>query len=62
MDFHVNNCGSIVILNATTVAGIEWAQGHLPEDALRWGNGYVIEPRYLGDILDGILEDGLEWM
>lgn len=62
MDFNLNNHGSIVILNALTPAATDWAENHLPEDALRWGNGYVIEPRYLAPILDGILEDGLEWM
>jgi hypothetical protein len=58
-DFHFTNHGSVTILTPVSSAAQEWAAEHLPEDAMRWAGGIVIEPRYLGDILDGITNDGL---
>lgn len=58
-DFTVTDHGSIIILEAQTTAGKEWADAHFPDDALNWANGTVIERRYFGDIYDGIVEDGL---
>ncbi len=31
----------------------------MTEDALTWGRAYVVEPRYLEDILRAIVESGL---
>jgi hypothetical protein len=58
-DFNVQNEGSIFILNALTPRASLWCAEHLPHDATRWGNGYVIEPRYIEPIVDGIVDDGL---
>lgn len=59
-DFRVDNHGSIVILWADSEAAQEWVAEHIPEDAQSWGrNGTVVEPRYIGDIIDGIQADGL---
>lgn len=60
-DFRIDNHGSILILNALTPAAQEWVADHIPEDAMSWGaHGTVVEPRYMGDIVDGIINDGLE--
>jgi hypothetical protein len=59
-DIIIQNHGSVCILNHFTDAGAAWCDEHLPEDALTWGDGIVIEPRYVGDIVDGIVADGLE--
>jgi hypothetical protein len=60
VDFVVANHFSVVILHARTDAARAWLDEHLPEDALTWGtDGTVIEPRYVGPILDGIRSDGL---
>jgi hypothetical protein len=32
---------------------------HLPADAMHWGGGVVVEPRYVGAIVAGLTEDGL---
>ena len=59
-DFIVVNHGSICILTAISEDARTWVDEHLPEDAQTWGpNGTVIEPRYLGPILEGIEADGL---
>lgn len=60
MDITVFNAGSIIILSGATQRGKEWLEDNLPEDTMRWGiNGWVIEPRYVQDILVGAIEDGL---
>lgn len=59
-DFHVAAHGSITILTPQTDAGQSWADDNLPEDAFRCGNrGYVVEPRYIAPIIEGIQQDGL---
>lgn len=60
-DFTVNNHGSVLILNALTDAAREWVEHYIAADALTWGRfGTVVEPRYIGDIVDGIRAAGLE--
>lgn len=55
------NHGSIVIMTPTTDVGRAWVDEHIPEDALTWGkDGIVIEHRYVGDIVEGALRDGLD--
>ena len=59
-DFFVANHGSILILHALTATAREWVDENLPSDALTWGvDGTVVEPRYIGDIVDGIRSNGL---
>lgn len=59
-DFSVDNQGSISILWAKTEAAEAWVAEHIPEDAQTWGrNGTVIEHRYVRDIVEGIINDGL---
>lgn len=61
-DFLISDHGSIVILTALTEEAEIWVEDHLPEDRLTWGrSGTVIEPRYVGAILDGIANDGLTY-
>lgn len=59
-DIAVFNARSLVILSGATDAGKRWLHEHLPADAQRWGTGYVVEPRYVQDILNGAAADGLE--
>lgn len=57
-DFIFRDHGSIITLLPNSSATESWAEEHLPKDAMRW-EGFVIEPRYIGPILDGIQRDGL---
>lgn len=59
-DFNFTNHGSVCLLTPLTPAGTSWASEHLPEDAPRFGGGIAIEPRYAGQIIEGILNDGME--
>ena len=57
MTYTVTNHGSIAILTPISEDAIDWCEEHLPEDTMRWGpNGYVVEPRYLGPILEALEE------
>lgn len=58
-DFTLVNHGSISVLTPNTSAAREWVEDHIPDDAQWWCGGVVVEPRYVGSILDGIDVDGL---
>lgn len=58
-DLVVRDEGSIFIVTPQTVAGEQWVAMHIPEDAMRWCNGVVVEPRYIEAIVTGAREDGL---
>lgn len=60
MDLTFSDHGSIVILFPNTAAGQAWIDEHIAEDALRWGDGVVIEPRYAAAIMSGASDDGLQ--
>lgn len=59
-DFVFANHGSICVLTPISDAGHDWLDEHIAPDAQAWGEGIVIEPRYAGPILEGIVADGLE--
>lgn len=59
-DIEFNYHGTVGILVGSTDAGLAWLGEHLQEGVQRWGtNGYVVEPRYVADIIQGAREDGL---
>ena len=58
-DFLFANHGSVTVLTPLTEAAQEWVDNNLPDDALTFGRGIVIEPRHAGPILEGVVEDGL---
>ena len=58
-DFEFYDHGSIVILVPLSEEAHDWVDDNLGEDVLWYGRGIAIEPRYVGDILEGITGDGL---
>ena len=59
-DFSIQDEGSILILNLLSKAAQDWAEEYLPEDRMSWGkNGVVVEHRYIGPIVDGMIAEGL---
>ena len=48
-----------MLLIPVSAAANAWITEHIPGDAMRWGTGIVVEPRYMADIVDGILSDSL---
>lgn len=60
-DMTFANHGSITIMTPLTPAAHDWVSEHIPEDAMTWGpSGIVIEHRYVLDIMQGVLSDGLD--
>jgi hypothetical protein len=60
-DFRLDNHGTISVLFPVTAAAHEWVEENLPADRMHWGaGGTVIEHRYVRDIVNGIVNDGLE--
>ena len=58
-DFTVNNQGTIFLLAPQTIPGHAWVDDYLPDDAQWFGNAVVVEHRYIGPIIEGIVNDGL---
>ncbi len=59
-DLSVQNEGSLFLLLPLTSGGKSWIDEHIPEDAMWFSNGVVVEPRYIADIVQGAINDGLE--
>ena len=59
-DVTINNQGTIVLLTPCTEQAQGWIDEHIPKDAMYFGNGLVVEPRYVEDIIHGMIQDGLE--
>ncbi len=59
-DFEVTGQGTIYLLHPKTAAAYEWIDEHIPADAQRLGNAVGVEHRYIGGVVDGIRNDGLE--
>jgi hypothetical protein len=59
-DYVINRQGSITVLDPKSEAALQWFYRHLPEDCPRWAaKGFVIEHRFVDDILEGMARDGL---
>jgi hypothetical protein len=58
-DFRCENHGSLFLLFPLTESARSWVDEHLPSDAQWFGNGVVVEHRYIWPILEGIQNDGL---
>lgn len=60
-DVRLSDHGSIIVLTPDSDEARAWCEEHLPNDAPRWGaHGYAVEPRYVGDIVAGMEDAGLE--
>ena len=55
----MQNEGSIFILTPVSEEAVAWVADNLPEDVTTWAGGVVVEPRYIGPIIDGIKNEGL---
>ena len=51
--------GSVALLIPRSDTGRAWSEDNLPHDAPRWGDGVAVEARYVAQIIDGMLGDGL---
>lgn len=58
-DFTLAHFGSVAILTPNTPDASRWLAEHIPDEALWWSKGVVIEPRYVAGVMSGIEEDGM---
>ena len=58
-DALLTNHGSLCILRLLTEDAQSWVDENVDPDHMTWGDGIVIEPRYAGDILEGMRDAGL---
>lgn len=58
-DFSVETHGSIFLLRPLSDAACDWIAEHIPEDAQFFGDAIVVEHRYIADIVNGAINDGL---
>jgi hypothetical protein len=59
-DFDVSDAGSICIVTPMTEAAQDWLDANVTNDETQyWGPGIVVEPRYLENLVNGIIGDGL---
>lgn len=59
MDFTVVNHFTLYTLTPHTPAARRWVKRHLPPEITVFGNSIAVEHRYIGDIMNGIRDDGL---
>lgn len=60
LDIRVENHGTLCLLRPKTVPAAEWLAHNLDPEVLRFGEAYVVEPRYADAIVAGAREAGLE--
>jgi hypothetical protein len=58
-DVRVQDEGSLFILHPLTAAATEWMNNNLGEDLQFWGEGIVVEPGYVLNVLQGMVRGGL---
>jgi hypothetical protein len=58
-DFELRNEFTIFVLRPLTDEGRDWINENIPENAMTWAGGVVIEHRYVADIIAGVVDSGL---
>ena len=58
VDFRYEDHGSIALIVPLTDAGRDVLMVRAPEDACWWGEGLVVEPRYVGPFLEALDDEG----
>lgn len=58
-DVRTSNQGSIVLVEPLTQVAKDWIEEHV-QDPQFFAESLVVEPRYLEDLIAGMVEDGLD--
>jgi hypothetical protein len=59
-DFTVRDEGSIFLLTPESEQAKAWIEENLPADRLVFAGSVVVEHRYIADIIEGIMADGMD--
>jgi hypothetical protein len=60
IDFVVRDEGTIWLFTPSTSLALQFLSEHIQDDAQYFGDSLVVEHRYVGDLLLGLSEHGLE--
>lgn len=62
MDVSVNPQGTLTIITLTSDSAIRWVEERVEVEDYQWvgENSFVVEHRYTSDLIDGMLDAGLE--
>ena len=60
VDVQVVHHGTVVLFHLNTPKASQWADEHIPDDAMWIGDAFAVEPRYAQAIIDGMRQDGLK--
>ena len=58
-DLLIENHGSVFLLYSMSELGDEWIAENLDDQAMSYGDAIVVEHRYIEDIAEGAMIDGL---
>ena len=59
-DFTIADHGSVVIVTPQSEAATNWLDEYVGTGGQFWGKGFVVEPRLLDHLIEGIHEAGME--
>ncbi len=60
IDLLIEYHGPLCLLRPKTAAGSDWLNATAPEDAQFLGNAMAVEPRYLDNVVQAAIDDGME--
>jgi len=58
-DLSFERHGTLWLMHSHSERGNDWIVNHIPGDAMTFGEGVVIESRFVQDIVFGAMTDGL---
>jgi hypothetical protein len=59
VDVMVSGGGTVFLITPQTDVAKTWFEEHLPADVQMLGAGVAVEHRYIGDVVEGMIEAGL---
>jgi len=60
MDVFIENHGSLVLLRPASDLARGWIEDNVNDEAQFFGGALVVEPRYVENVVEGMLADGLD--
>lgn len=59
VDAYVEHHGNLFLVRPVSSAAFDWLRENVAEDAQHFGNALVVEPRYITDLVRGMVDAGL---
>lgn len=60
LDLWVQGEGTIFLVWPRSAAGEAWLEDHVEPNAMHWGSATVVEHRFVSELVNGALDDGLK--